>query len=115
MKINEEVVINPDRFYAVLREESCSPQDLVEAWGELWMRINLKMRRIDAKGGAKEKVHSITHNVYEYRTRAEMAIAVEEEFGEYPNWIAAIPYDELEQYKTKIGDDLDELLRLLGQ
>lgn len=114
MEINEEVVINPARFCAVLKEESCSPQDLVEAWGELWMQINLKMRRIGAEERAKEKVHSITHNVYEYRTRAEMAIAVEEEFGEYPNWIAAIPYNELAQCKRKIGDDLDVLLRLLG-
>jgi len=114
MKINEEVVINPDRFRAVLREESCSPQDLVEAWGELWMQINLKMRRIGAEEKTKERVCSITHNVYEYRNKAEMAIEVEEEFGEYPNWIAAIPYAELGQYKTKIGDDLDEVLRLLG-
>ena len=78
------------------------------------MQINLKMRRIGTEERAKKKVHSITHNVYEYRNKAEMAIAVEEEFGEYPNWITAIPYAELERCKTKIGDDLDEVLRLLG-
>lgn len=114
MKINEAIVIDPTRFCAVLREESCSPQDLSDAWGELWMQLNLKMKRIDAEQEVDKIVRSITHNVYEYRNKANMAIAVEQEFGEYENWIAAIPYDELAQYKKKIGDDLDVLLRLLG-
>ena len=78
------------------------------------MQLNLKMKRIGAEQEVDKIVRSITHNVYEYKNKANMAIAVEQEFGEYENWIAAIPYDELAQYKKKIGDDLDVLLRLLG-
>ena len=115
MKIDEEVLVDPTRFRAVLEAESCSPHDLVDAWVELWVQIKMKMKRIGAEWDMEEKVRAINHNVYEYRAKADMAIAVEEEFGEYENWIAAIPYAELKEYKTKIGDGLDELLRLLEQ
>lgn len=115
MKIDEEVLIDPTRFRTVLEAESYSPQDLVDAWVELWVQIKMKMKRIGADWSPEEKVRAINHNVYEYRAKAEMAIAVEEEFGEYSNWIAAIPYAEFKEYKTKIGDGLDELLHLLEQ
>lgn len=113
MKVDEQVIVNPNRFYTVLKEEAYTPLDLVDAWLELWVQIKLKMKRIGADRDLEEKVRAVTHNVYEYRLKAESAIAVEQQFGSYPNWIAAIPYGELADLKKKIGDGTDEVLRLL--